>query len=286
MNLLQETKFIMDKYGIQANKSLGQNFLIDENIVNDIVDKSNINISDLVIEIGPGLGTLTSKLLEKAGKVIAIELDKKVLNILNERFVLYKNFELINNDILKVDLNDLINKNLNEQITTCKIVANLPYYITTPIIMKLLQENLKIDSITVMVQKEVAERLTAIPGEKDAGSITYSIYYYTEPKIVLNVPRNCFLPVPDVNSSVISLKLLKNPRISVPNEEVFFHIIKSAFSQKRKTLVNSLVNNKIIDTKESAEKLLNSIGLDTKIRAEKLTIENFAELSKKIALNK
>lgn len=152
--------------------------------------------------------------------------------------------------------------------------------------MKLLQENLKIDSITVMVQKEVAERLTAIPGEKDAGSITYSIYYYTEPKIVLNVPRNCFLPVPDVNSSVISLKLLKNPRISVPNEEVFFHIIKSAFSQKRKTLVNSLVNNKIIDTKESAEKLLNSIGLDTKIRAEKLTIENFAELSKKIALNK
>ena len=201
MNLLQETKFIMDKYGIQANKSLGQNFLIDENIVNDIVDKSNINISDLVIEIGPGLGTLTSKLLEKAGKVIAIELDKKVLNILNERFVLYKNFELINNDILKVDLNDLINKNLNEQITTCKIVANLPYYITTPIIMKLLQENLKIDSITVMVQKEVAERLTAIPGEKDAGSITYSIYYYTEPKIVLNVPRNCFLPVPDVNSS-------------------------------------------------------------------------------------
>jgi len=282
MNLLKETRFIMDKYGIKANKSLGQNFLIDENIVNGIIETSDINECDLVIEIGPGLGTLTSKLLEKAGKVIAIELDKKVLNILNERFLLYKNFELINDDVLNVNLNELINKNLTEKITKCKVVANLPYYITTPIIMKLLEEKLKLESITVMVQKEVAERLTATPGQKEAGSITYSIYYYTEPSIVLNVPRNCFIPSPEVDSSVISLKLLSSPRVKISNEKLFFDIIRASFSQKRKTLINTLVNNKIIDNKENAEKILNALCIDTQIRGEKLTLQDFANLSEKI----
>jgi 16S rRNA (adenine1518-N6/adenine1519-N6)-dimethyltransferase len=282
MNLMQETKFIMNKYGIQANKALGQNFLINENIVNGIVEKAEITSCDLVIEIGPGLGTLTSKLLDKAGKVIAIEIDKKVLNILNDRFSLYNNFELINNDILKVDLKTLILENLNNNIKTCKVVANLPYYITTPIIMKLLQDNLPLKSITVMVQKEVAQRLTAIPGDKEAGAITYSINYFTNATTVLDVPRNCFIPSPDVDSAVIKLELLNKPRVEVLNENHFFEIIKAAFSQKRKTLINGLVNNKIISSKEEAEKLLISIGLDPKIRGEKLTLEEFAKLSNSI----
>jgi 16S rRNA (adenine1518-N6/adenine1519-N6)-dimethyltransferase len=279
MNLLQETKFIMDKYGIQANKALGQNFLIDENTVNGIIEAAKICQNDLVIEIGPGLGTLTSRLIEKAGKVIAIELDKKVLDILHDRFLLYKNFELINDDVLKVNLKEIINENLNEGITSCKVVANLPYYITTPIIMKLLQDNLPLCSITVMVQKEVAKRLTTIPGEKETGAITYSIYYYTEPYIILDVPRNCFIPAPEVDSAVIKLDLLSTPRVKVNDEEKFFNIIKAAFSQKRKTLINGLVNNKIISSKQEAENLLTSVGLDTKIRGEKLSIEDFAKLS-------
>lgn len=282
MNLIQETKFIMSKYGIQANKSLGQNFLVDENALNQIVSSSGISEEDLVIEIGPGLGTLTSMLLEKAGKVIAIELDKKVLTILNDRFMLYKNFELINNDVLKVDLKQLISKNLNEKIKNCKVVANLPYYITTPIIMKLLQEKLELDSITVMVQKEVADRLVAIPGDKEAGSITYSIYYFADSKIIVDVPRTSFIPAPEVDSSVINLKLLKEPRVKVQDEELFFNIIKSAFLQKRKTLVNGLVNNKIISSKDEAESLLESIGIDTKIRGEKLSLEDYAKLAEKL----
>ncbi len=282
MNLIEETKFIMHKYGITANKSLGQNFLINENVINSIIEISQISNEDLIIEIGPGLGTLTSRLLDKAGKVIAIELDTKMLNILNDRFSLYKNFELINNDVLKVNLKELIEKNLNQNIKKCKIVANLPYYITTPIIMKLLENNLPLDSIIVMVQKEVAIRLTAIPGQKDTGAITHSIYYYSEPEIVLDVPRNCFIPSPDVNSSVIKLQLLKSPRVKVSNEKLFFDIIKSAFSQKRKTLINSLVNNKIVSSKENAEKLLKSANLDTKIRGEKLSIQDFANICEMI----
>lgn len=282
MNLLEETKFIMNKYGIKANKSLGQNFLINDSIVDSIVETSKINKSDLVIEIGPGLGTLTSKLLEKAGKVISIELDKNVLNILNERFKLYKNFELINNDVLKVDLKELIENNLKDTITQCKVVANLPYYITTPIIMKLLQDNLPLESITVMVQKEVANRLTAIPGTKDAGSITYSIYYFADASTILDVPRNCFIPAPDVDSAVIKLELLNSPRVQVSDKKLFFEIIKAAFSQKRKTLINGLVNNKIINSKLEAENILKFLNIDTTVRGETLSIQDFANLTEKI----
>ena len=283
MNLIQETKFIMNKYGIQANKKLGQNFLINEDIVNGIVENAEISKNDLVIEIGPGLGTLTSKLLENAGKVIAVELDKNVLNILEDRFKLYDNFELINNDILKTDLKNLINSNLNSQITKCKVVANLPYYITTPIIMKLLEEKLNLESITVMVQKEVANRLTAIPSkDKESGAISYSIYYYSDAKTVLNVPRNCFIPSPEVDSAVINLKLLKEPRIKINDEELLFKVIKSAFSQKRKTLINSLVNTKIFKSKQDAEKILNELNIDIKIRPEELSLSDFAKLTEKI----
>ena len=266
MNLLEETKFIMKKYNISANKKLGQNFLIDDNAVSEIVNQSEISSSDLVIEIGPGLGTLTASLLEKAGKVIAVELDTKVLDILKDRFSLYKNFELIHNDILKVDLKTLIKENLNSEITNCKIVANLPYYITTPIIMKLLEDDLPLDSITVMVQKEVAERLTATPGEKDAGSITHIIYYYTNPSLILNVLRDSFMPAPEVDSAVIKLELLKEPRVKVKNKKIFFEVIKAAFSLKRKTLVNCFMNSKLFKDKQEIEELLSSLNIDLKIR--------------------
>ena len=282
-NLYEETKFIMKKYDIKANKNLGQNFLISEDTVNKIIESSEISENDLVIEIGPGLGTLTSKLLDKAEKVISIELDHNVLKILNDRFKLYNNFELINQDILKTDLNKLINENKNEKIKTCKIVANLPYYITTPIITKLLEENLDLESITVMVQKEVANRLTAIPGkDKASGAISYYIYYYSDSKIVLNVPRNCFIPSPDVDSAVINLKLLKQPRIKIDDEKFLFKVIKLAFSQKRKTLLNSFINNNICSSKEELENILLSLNLNPKVRSEELSLQDFINICNKI----
>ena len=282
MNLLQETKFIMKKYGIIANKKLGQNFLIDEYVVNEITNIADISKNDLIIEIGPGIGTLTKTLLEKAGKVISIEIDKKVLKILNERFFLYKNFELINQDILQVNLNNLIKENTNSEITNCKIVANLPYYITTPILIKLLSEKLSVKSITIMVQKEVAERLTVIPGEKNSSSISYMVYYYADSKIALEVPKNCFIPSPNVDSAIIKLDFLNEPRVKIDNEKEFLKLIQTAFSQKRKTLINSLLNNNIFLSREEAENIITSIGLDVKTRPENLSIYDFANLYKKI----
>ena len=279
MNLYQETKFLMNKYNIFASKKLGQNFLINDSIVDDIVSESKVTSEDLIIEVGPGLGNLTSRLLEKAGKVIAVELDPKMINILQDRFSLYKNFELIYNDILKIDLQKLIEDNLNENIKTAKVVANLPYYITTPIIMKLLEDNLNLESITVMVQKEVAERLAATPGDKLSGAITYSIYYYTTPEIIIDVPSSSFIPEPQVDSAVIKFDILKEPRIKVMDEKLFFKIIKSAFLQKRKTFVNALLNSNIFPNRESAEKMLLDLNIDTKIRGEKLSLEDFAKIT-------
>lgn len=282
MNLVQETKFIMNKYNITANKSYGQNFLIDENTVYGIVENAEVNKNDLVIEIGPGLGTLTSVLLENAGKVICIELDPKMITILNDRFSLYNNFELINEDVLKVNLKELISKNSNYE--NVKVVANLPYYITTPIIMKLLEDKLNLKSITVMVQKEVAERLTEKPGGKDTGSITYSINYYTNPKLVLNVSKDCFIPSPKVDSAVIKLEVLNSPKIKVLDEELFFKVVKASFLQKRKTLINSLSNSGIAD-KDFLEKMLTNLNIDLRIRAEKLTLEEFGKITDYIKSN-
>lgn len=279
MNLSKETKFIMDKYHIVANKSLGQNFLIDEEVVSGIVEKSEVSKEDLIIEIGPGLGTLTSQLLEKAGFVIAIELDKRMVNIITDRFSLYENFEVINEDVLKVDLKNLIEEKLSKyNLKAAKVVANLPYYITTPIIMKLLEERLNLDSITVMVQKEVALRLAEKPGGKESGAITYSINYYANPEIVINVPRTSFIPSPEVDSAVITLKILKEPKVKVKSEETLFRVIKAAFLQKRKTLVNSLFNGKILSNKDEIMKMFKELEIDEKIRGEKLTLEKFAEI--------
>ena len=281
MNVYEETKFIMNKYNISANKDLGQNFLIDENVIENIVQAAEINKNDLVIEIGPGLGTLTSKLLEKAGKVIAIELDKKMITILNDRFSLYENFLLINEDVLKVNLNKLIEEERVEK-GSVKIVANLPYYITTPIIMKLLEERLDVESITVMIQKEVADRLTETPGGKNTGAITYCVYYYAKAQQVLLVPNTSFIPSPKVNSEVIKLNIRKEPPIKVQNEQEFFKIIKASFMQRRKTLINGL-SNAGIESKEKIREVLCSLGLSENIRGESLTIEQFAQITNELA---
>ena len=282
-DLLEETRFLMKKYHIKANKSLGQNFLISNEVVEKIVDCSDISKDDLVIEIGPGLGTLTKELLEKAGKVVAIELDKKMLSILKDRFSLYHNFSLINKDVLKVDLNKLIKEEKEKDgFKRAKIVANLPYYITTPIIMKLLEEKLDLESITVMIQKEVADRLVAIPGEKDTGAITYSVYYYSEAESVLEVPNNSFIPEPEVTSKVIKLNIRKEAPVEVKSRKVMFRIIKCAFMQRRKTLLNALVNAKVFLNKEEGLKILKELNLDENIRAEKLNLQNFADITNKI----
>lgn len=280
MSVLEETKFLMKKYKIKANKSLGQNFLIDDTVIEDIVNGAKIGREDLVIEIGPGLGSMTALLVEKAKKVICVELDKKMIKILDDRFIAYNNIELINDDVLKLDLNKLIKQEKEQnQIKDVKIVANLPYYITTPIIMKLLEENLEIESITVMIQKEVADRLIEIPSGKNTGAITYTVYYYCESNKIREVENTCFIPMPEVTSEVINLKLRKELAVKVENKKVFFNIIKSAFMQRRKTLLNALVNTGVFKSKEEGIDTLRKLNLKEEIRAEKLTIEDFARIS-------
>lgn len=278
MTSLQETKIILNKYNITANKKLGQNFLINDDVIEKIISSANIEQNDIIIEIGPGLGTLTKRLLEKAGKVIAIEIDSKMINILNDRFEQYDNFVLINQDVLKTDLNKLISqyKNSFEKV---KIVANLPYYITTPIIMKLLEEKLDIESITVMIQKEVAQRITADPGDKLSGAITYSVNYYAIPEEIIVVERDSFIPAPEVDSEVIKLYIRNIPAVNVINEKMFFNIIKASFMQRRKTLLNGLMNSKLFNSKEEILAIFSKMNIDPQIRGEKLTIEQFAELA-------
>lgn len=278
--ILEETKFIMKKYGITANKSLGQNFLIDDDVVNQIIESAQVKKEDLVIEIGPGLGTLTKELLEKAGKVIAIELDERMIHILKDRFHLYHHFELIHDDVLQVNLTEIIQENKKKnEIKEVKIVANLPYYITTPIIMKLLEDKLEIDNITVMVQKEVADRITAIPGEKSAGAITYSVYYYANPSKVTLVSKECFIPSPEVDSEVIQLAIRKEPVIKVEDERLLFKVIKASFMQRRKTLLNGLINGGIVQSKEEGKMLLENTGLAINVRGENLSIEQFGKIA-------
>ena len=280
MNLLEETKYLMKKYKIKASKNLGQNFLIDQNVIQDIVEGAQIQKEDLVIEIGPGLGSMTALLLEKAKKVICIELDKKMIKILNDRFIAYNNIELINDDVLKINFNKLIKEEKeNNGIKNVKIVANLPYYITTPIIMKLLENNLDIQSITVMIQKEVADRLIEIPSGKNTGAITYTVYYYCKSTKIREVSNSCFIPMPEVTSEVIKLELRKEPAVKVKNKEVFFKIIKAAYMQRRKTLLNTLVNTGVFVNKQEGIKMLKTLNLREDIRAENLTIEDFARLT-------
>lgn len=285
-NILDDTQFIMKKYKIKANKSLGQNFLVNQQVVDKIVESSDITKQDLVIEIGPGLGTLTKELLEKAGKVICIELDKKMINILKDRFSLYQNFEIIHGDVLQVRLNKIIKEEKEKNgFQSAKIVANLPYYITTPIIMKLLEDRLDLESITVMIQKEVADRLIAIPGKKETGAITYTVYYYATAEGIVEVPNDSFIPEPEVTSKVIKLTIRKEAPVEVKSRGVMFKIIKSAFMQRRKTVLNALTNTKVFISKEEGIKILKELHLDENVRAENLTLEDFAEITNKILVD-
>ena len=272
MDLKKETEFLLKQNGLKANKKLGQNFLINEEIINEIVDKACVSNEDTVIEIGPGLGSLTAKLLEKAKKVIAIELDDHLASFLEKRFSLYKNFELIQNDVLKVDL-----KQITSQTDHVKVVANLPYYITTPIVMKLLEDKLPLESITVMVQKEVGERFCATPNGKEYGAITISILYYTIPQIVIDVPKDNFNPVPEVDSVVVKLDIRKEPPVLLNDEKAFFRLIKAGFSQRRKTISNSFMS--VGKTKEEIKDILDKLKLKENLRAENLSIEDFANIA-------
>ena len=279
MNILEETKFLMKKYNITASKSLGQNFLIDDQIIDNTISSANIGKDDLVIEIGPGLGTLTNKLLQNAGKVICIELDKKMIEILKERFFLFDNIEIINEDVLKIDLNKIIEEKGYKNV---KVVANLPYYITTPIIMKLLETRAKFDSITVMVQKEVADRLCAKTGTREAGAITYAVEYYADAKKLFLVPNTSFIPMPNVESEVIMLEVRQNKFEYVENEEMLFKIIKYAFMQRRKTLTNALSGMDI--PKEKLKEILDKLGIDERVRGEALSLEDFINIANLLRL--
>ena len=247
------------------------------------MDSAEIDESDLIIEIGPGLGTLTKRLLEKAGKVICVELDKNMMKILKDRFAFYDNLEILNQDILKTNLKQIIeDEKKNGKIKKAKIVANLPYYITTPIIMKLLEEKLDLESITVMIQKEVADRLIAIPGEKNTGAITYTVYYYAESRKIIEVPNSSFIPEPEVTSEVIRLDIRKVSPVDVCDVDLMFKVIKNAFMQRRKTLLNALCNTKIFISKNQGMEILENIGLKENVRAEELSLEKFAELTDRL----
>lgn len=275
-NVYRDTMQLLKKYHIHANKKLGQNFLIEDTVVERTIEAADITKEDLVIEIGPGLGTLTKELLEKAKKVIAVELDEKMIQILQERFFLYQNLELVHQDILTVPLKKYIEK--EESIREVKIVANLPYYITTPIIMKLLEDRLPVKTITVMVQKEVAKRLTAKTGDKLCGAITYAIEYYCETKEVVEVPRQSFMPAPEVDSEVIQLILRDKPKVQVKDEKFLFSLIKASFMQRRKTLLNGIGNSGLIE-KNRLKEIMQKMNLPETTRGENLTLEQFAEIA-------
>ncbi|MBZ4646118.1 MAG: rRNA (adenine1518-N6/adenine1519-N6)-dimethyltransferase [Petroclostridium sp.] len=274
-------KEIITKYGFRFNKNLGQNFLIDSNVLDKIVSSAEIGENTGVIEIGPGIGVLTQALAEKAGKVVAIELDSHLLPILNETLGEYKNVKIINADALKVDMNAIINNEFPNM--DVKVAANLPYYITTPIIMGLLEKKLNIDSIIVMVQKEVAERMAAKAGEKDYGALSVAVQYFTKPCIIATVPPHCFMPQPKVESVVIKLDILRQPPVEVEDEKKFFNVVKAAFGQRRKTLVNALSNSGLFTmSKEQIKEMLISIGIREDQRGETLSIMQFAELANAI----
>ena len=286
MNVYEETQLILHKYKIQANKSLGQNFLVDDNVIDEIIRCSNIDKKDLIIEIGPGLGVLTNRLLQESNNVMAVELDKRMVSILQDRFKLNINgqteskLEIINEDILKINLNQLIaEKKSKNEIKQVKIVANLPYYISTPIIMKLLENRLDIDEIIVMVQKEVAERLTAKTGTRLAGAITYAVEYYSEAECIIKVPKESFVPSPKVESEVIKLTVRKDKKIQVQDDKLLFNIISKSFMQRRKTLSNALLNNNIINNKDDVEKMWKKLGINEKVRGESLTLEQFGTIA-------
>ena len=275
----KETIAILNKYGFTFQKKFGQNFLIDTHVLEKIIRAADITKEDCVLEIGPGIGTMTQYLCENAGKVIAVEIDKNLIPILTEDTLAeYDNVKVINSDVLKLDLKKLAEEENGGR--PIKVVANLPYYITTPIIMGLFEAGVPLASITVMVQKEVADRMQAGPGSKDYGALSLAVQYYAEPYIAANVPPNCFMPRPNVGSAVIRLTLHEKPPVEVEDEKLLFKLIRASFAQRRKTLVNGLTNSPELSfSKEEVTKALEECGYSPTIRGEALTLSEFAKLA-------
>lgn len=269
---------ILQKYNFNFQKKFGQNFLINTGVLEDIIDAAEVTDEDMVLEIGPGIGTMTQYLCENARQVIAVEIDTNLIPILKDTLSAYDNVRIINDDILKVDINELAREYNNGR--SIKVVANLPYYITTPIIMGLFESHVPIESITVMVQKEVADRMQAGPGTKDYGALSLAVQYYSKPQIVVNVPPSCFMPQPKVGSTVISLRRHQQPVVQVEDEKLMFKVIRASFNQRRKTLANGLNNYGGINlTKEQIQQSIEELGVPVNIRGEALSLEQFACLS-------
>ena len=274
----QVTIQTIKKYEFAFQKKFGQNFLIDDHVITKIINAAEITKDDLVLEIGPGIGTMTQYLAQAAGKVIAVEIDKNLIPILEDTLSGYDNVRVINEDVLKLDLKKLADEENNGK--PVKVVANLPYYITTPIIMGLFENHVPIKSITVMVQKEVADRMQTGPGNKDYGALSLAVQYYADPYIVANVPPNCFMPRPKVGSAVIRLTCHQEKPVQVQDEKLMFNIIRASFNQRRKTLVNGLKNSQEIPfSKEQIEQALGMCGLSLSVRGEALTLAQFAQLA-------
>ena len=275
---LESKKKAIQKYQFAFQKRFGQNFLIDAHVLEKIVSAAGITKDDCVLEIGPGIGTMTQYLAESAGQVIAVEIDTNLLPILADTLKDYSNVKVINQDILKVDINELVKEYNNGR--PIKVVANLPYYITTPIIMGLFESNVPIDNITVMVQKEVADRMQVGPGSKDYGALSLAVQYYASPYIVANVPPNCFIPRPNVGSAVIRLTRYQEPPVQVKDPKLMFKLIRASFNQRRKTLQNGLNNSPEISfSKEEITKAIESLGVSPSVRGEALSLEQFAQLA-------
>jgi len=277
------TKDILEKYGFSFKKSLGQNFLIDTNILRRIVDFAELSDETGVIEIGPGIGALTEQLARRAKKVVAFEIDQRLLPILADTLSPYSNVRIIHQDVLKADVQQVVNEELRD-IKDIMVVANLPYYVTTPIIMKLLTENLPLRGIVVMLQKEVADRISAKPGSKDYGSLSIAVQYYTKAETVMTVPRTVFVPQPNVDSAVIRLTKLDEPPVRVQHEAFFFEVVRASFGQRRKTILNNLTSNlpKGKVYKEAIQGVLHELNIDSRRRGETLTINEFAALSERL----
>jgi 16S rRNA (adenine1518-N6/adenine1519-N6)-dimethyltransferase len=274
------TKDIVKKYGFRFTKSLGQNFLTDDSVLMDIVDGAEVNAEDFVIEIGPGVGTLTKELLKRAKRVCAIELDSDLIPILKEELKDFNNFDIVHEDALKVDFKELIGEE-----KSVKVVANLPYYVTTPIIVKLLNEDYKFKSLTIMIQKEVGERMAAKPNTKEYGALSILVQYHCDTKIIRKVSPSCFVPQPKVDSIVVKMDKLPQPRVQVKDEKLYFRVSRESFNARRKTLWNAMKNLKL--NSEIIEAAFNKAGVDSKRRGETLSLEEFADLTNAIyELNK
>lgn len=281
LGIPSNTIAVLQKYNFNFQKKFGQNFLIDTHVLDKIIASAEVGKNDCVLEIGPGIGTMTQYLAENAREVVAVEIDKALIPILGDTLSEYDNVTVINEDILKVDINKIVEEKNNGQ--PIKVVANLPYYITTPIIMGLFESHVPLKSITIMVQKEVADRMQVGPGTKDYGALSLAVQYYAKPEIVANVPPNCFMPRPNVGSAVIRLTRYDNPPVEVEDEKYMFSIIRASFNQRRKTLINGLLNaGNLGITKENILETLEEMELPATIRGEALTLEQFAELSNKL----